>query len=106
MRTFQIKVHYKVVKILEVRWLDYYKRRKLAGLSPGNDEVSIICLPNKLIIVLVHGLVRSENEARILYTVEKGLFCSLKVHTLKKFAAKLLSIFLAVIQAGQHGLYT
>ena len=51
-------------------------------------------------------MVRSENEARILYTVEKELFCSLNVHTLKKFAAKVLFIFLVVIQAGQHGLYT
>ena len=32
---------------------DYYKRRKLAGRSPGNDdEVSIICFPHKLNIVL------------------------------------------------------
>ena len=42
--------------------------------------------------------IRTENEARISYTVEKALFCSLNVHTLKKFAAplcaaNLLSIF-------------
>ena len=50
---------------------DYYKRRKLAGRSPGNDdEVSIICFPH--IEYCTGGLVRSENEARILYTVEKG----------------------------------
>ena len=53
---------------------DYYKRRKLAGRSPGNDdEVSIIGFPHKLNILL-EGLVRSENEARILYTVEKRLY--------------------------------
>ena len=31
---------------------DYYKRRKLAGRSSVNDEVSIICFPHKLNIVL------------------------------------------------------
>ena len=40
-----------------------------------------------------------------------ALYCSLKVHTLKKFAAariaaKLLPIFLAVLRAAQHGPYT
>ena len=75
---------------------DYYKRRKLAGRSPENDDkVSIY------IEYCTGGLVRSENEARILYPVEKGLcFCNLKVDILKKFAAvhsaaKLLSL--------QHG---
>ena len=47
---------------MAVRWLgtklmqrDYYERRKLAGRSPGNDEVSIICFPHKLNIVLEGG---------------------------------------------------
>ena len=53
----------------------------------------------------------SENEARILYTVEKGSIFQSKVHSLKKFAAvlrtaKLLHIFLAALHAAQHGLYT
>ena len=64
MRTFPIKVHYMVIEILAVRWLEdryeanadfqreYYKRRKLAGRSPGDDdEVIIICFPHKLNIV-------------------------------------------------------
>ena len=47
---------------------DYYKRRRLAGRSPGNDDkVSVI-------EYCTGGLVRSENEARILYTVEKRLY--------------------------------
>ena len=42
---------------------------------------------------------------------KKALSYSLKVHTLKKFAAtlcavKFLSIFLAVLRAAQHGPYT
>ena len=66
MRTFPIKVHYKVIEILAARWLGTWK---------------------------------------------KALFCSLKVHTLKKFATvhsavKLLSIFLSALRAAQHGLYT
>ena len=53
-------------------------------------------------------LVRSENEAR---TIEKALFCSLKVLTLKKFVptlgtAKLLSSILAVLRVAQRGFYT
>ena len=47
------------------------------GRSPGNDdEISII----RLLEYCTGGLVRSENEARILYTV---LFCSLKVNIKK-----------------------
>ena len=58
---------------------EYYKRRKVAGQSPGNDdEVSIICVWHKLNIVATGGLVRSENEARILYTVEKGFILNSK----------------------------
>ena len=61
MRTFPIKVHYKVIEILAVRWLGtklmqiftettYYKRRKLARLSSGNDdEVSIILYWSKVL---------------------------------------------------------
>ena len=46
---------------------DHYKQSKLAGWSSGNDdEVSIICF--------LYGLVKSKNEARILYTVEKRLY--------------------------------
>ena len=57
MRTFPIKVQYKVIEIFAVRWLGtklkcrFSKRllqaKKLAGQSPGNDdEVSIICFPH------------------------------------------------------------
>ena len=49
-----------------------------------------------------NGLVRSENEARILYTVEKG---SLKVHILPpRYAWR--NYILSSICAAQHGLYT
>ena len=47
MRTFSIKVHYRVSKMARYEanvdfQRDYYKRRKLAGRSPGNDsKVSI-----------------------------------------------------------------
>ena len=62
---------------------DYYKRRNPGGPLGTDDEVSIICFPH--IEYCTGGLVRSENEARTLYTVEKkGLFCSPKVHTLKE----------------------
>ena len=78
MHTFPIKVHYKVMEFLAVRLARYeanadfqrdsdYKRRKLPGRSPGNDDkVSIICFPH----YCTGRLVRSENEAKILYTVE------------------------------------
>ena len=47
----------------------YYKRRKLAGRSPGSG------FPHKLNIDYCSGgMVRSENEARLLYTVEKWLY--------------------------------
>ena len=40
--------------------------------------------------------------------LKKALFCSLKVHTLKKFATTLCvaNIFLATLHVAQHGLYT
>ena len=53
MRTFPIIVHYKVIKILEVRWL-------------GTKVMQIFKETG--------GLIRSENEARILYIVEKRLY--------------------------------
>ena len=58
MHTFPIKVHYNVMKILAVRWVgtklkQIFKRQKLAGRSPGNDdEVRVIFFPHKLNIVL------------------------------------------------------
>ena len=46
----------------------YYKRRKLAGRSPRSS------FPHKLNIdYCTGGIVRSEDEARLLYTVEKWL---------------------------------
>ena len=55
-------VHKKLLKV----------RRKLAGQSVGNDdEVSIICFRHKY---CTGGLVRSEKEATILYSVEKRLY--------------------------------
>ena len=116
MRTFPIEVHYKVIEILVVRWLgtkanadfqrDYYKRRKLAGRSPGNDdEDSILSFLHKLNIVLVSLRTRLE----CCTPLKKALFCSLKADILKKFAAALLSIFFLArfaLRAAQHGLYT
>ena len=63
MRTFPIKVHYKVIEMLAVRWLGTklmqifkettsYKRRKLAGRSLKNDDEVNICFPHILNIVL------------------------------------------------------
>ena len=73
---------YMVIEIFAVRWLDTKLMRKLAGRSPGNDDkVSIICFPQKL----MEGSVRSENEARILYTVEKGFIWQSKRAHLEKF---------------------
>ena len=46
---------------------EYYKRRKLAGRSPGNDD-------EVRFEYCTGGLVRSENEAGILYAVEKRLY--------------------------------
>ena len=71
-----------MIEILAVRWLGtkpsnadfqrdymYYKRRKLAERSPGSG------FPHKLNIdYCTGGMVRSENEARLLYTVEKWLY--------------------------------
>ena len=87
---------------------DYYKRRKLAGRSPGNDdEVSIICFPHTK--YGTGGLVRSENEAKILYTVEKKKGC-LNVHTSKnsppRYARRTTFHFLPAFRAAQHSLYT
>ena len=60
---FSIKVHYKVIEILAVRWL--VTKLKLAGRSPGNDdEVSHGNLFFTYIEYCTGGLVRSENEAR------------------------------------------
>ena len=58
---------------------DYYKLRKLAEQSPGNDdEISIICFPHKLNTVLESSKGLSLNEARILYTIEKRLYLQSK----------------------------
>ena len=61
-----------------------------AEQSPGNDDkVSIYNLTVfhiKLVFYWMHGCMgRSENKAKIFYTLEKkALFCSLKMHSLKK----------------------
>ena len=57
-----IKVYYKVIEILAMRWLrmkllqifkETTKAMKASWMSPGNnDKVSIICFPYKLNIVL------------------------------------------------------
>ena len=76
--------------------------------SPGNDdEVSIICFPQKL----MDGSVRSENEARILYTVEKGfIWQSKRAHFEKnlppRYARRITFHFLAAFRAAQRSLYT
>ena len=50
---------------------DYYKRRKLAGRSPGNDDEVSTTSVFHIIEYCTGGLVRSENEATILCIVEK-----------------------------------
>ena len=79
MRTFPIKVHYKVIEILAVRWLgmklmQIFKETTISDESweRRRSQVATICFPHELNIV--NWLVRSENEARILYTVEKRLY--------------------------------
>ena len=68
---------------------DYYKRRKLAGRSPGNDnEVSIICFPHKLNIVL-EGWKGLRTRLEYYTRLKKALFRNLKVNIQKKFAAAL-----------------
>ena len=63
---------------------DYYKQRKLAGRSPGNDDEVSTTSVFHLIEYCTGGLVRSENEATILCIIEKkALFCSPMVHTFK-----------------------
>ena len=80
-----IKVHCKVIEILAVRWLgmklmQIFKWR-LLQLVKASRVVSWerqqsqynICFAHELNIVL-EGLVRSENEAGILYNVENRLY--------------------------------
>ena len=61
MRTFPIKVHYKMIEILAVRWLgmklmQIFKETTIQATEasravsrlPNDDKVSIICFPHKL----------------------------------------------------------
>ena len=74
MRTFRLKYTiYRVIEIVEVRWLgtklmQICKETILQATKAGNDDV---CFPHKY---CTGGLVRSENEARILYSVAKRLY--------------------------------
>ena len=75
----------------------------------NDDEVGIIGFPHK--INCTGGLVRSENNARTLYTVEKRLFLQSKSAHFEKFRrramrGKITFLFLAALRAAQHGLYT
>ena len=110
-RTFPIKVLYKVIEILAVRWLStklmqIFKETilqvtKLAGRSPGNDdEVSIICFRHKLNIVL-EGWWGLRTRLEYYIREKKALFCSLKVHNLKKLAAALCAAKL--LSSASHG---
>ena len=92
---------------------DYYKRRKLAGRSPGNDgEVSTTSVFH-IIEYGTEGLVRSENEATILCIVEKRLYFAVQWCTLFKNLRPRYTrryyfplFFLAALRAVQHSLYT
>ena len=54
---------------------DYYKRRKLAGRSPGNDDkVSIICFPHKLKIEYCNRGLKTELEYYRPTPFKKGLY--------------------------------
>ena len=67
---------------------DYYKRRKLAGRSPGNDdEVSIICFPHKLNTVL-EGWKGMRTRLEDYTPLKKALFCNLKVNIQKKICRR------------------
>ena len=63
---------------------DYYKRRKLAGRSPGNDDEVSTTSVFHIIEYCTGGLVRSDNEATILCFVEKKLYFAVQWCTLFK----------------------
>ena len=79
---------------------DYYKRRKLAGRSPGNDdEVSIIWFPHKLNIVLEGWKDGLRTRLEYYTPLKKGFILQSK-------GAHFEKIRLAAFRAAQHGLYT
>ena len=82
---------------------DYYKRRKLAARSLGNDnEVSVICFPHKLTIVL-EGC---KNEAIILYTALENFTLQSKGAHFEKIRLRAYLFSFAALCTVQHGLYT
>ena len=90
---------------------DYYKRRKLAGRSPGNDDGVSTTSVFHIIEYGTEGLVRSENEATILCIVEKRLYfavqwCTLFKNLRPRYDITFLYFFLAALRAAQHSLYT
>ena len=93
---------------------DYYKRRKLAGRSPGNDDEVSTTSVFHIIEYCTGGLVRSENEATILCFVEKKLYfavqwCTLFKNLRPRYARRYYFIFFfffAALRAAHHSLYT
>ena len=84
---------------------DYYKQRKL-GRILGTTTKSV-----RIILPLSKYFTRRLGRSESLNPWKKALFCSVKVHTLTKFAAalreaKFFYIFTATLRAVQHGLYT
>ena len=75
MHTFPIKVHYKVIEILAVRWLGTKLMQIFKTTTRSTSDASYLGGRQSQYhhINCTGGLVRSENEGRILYTVEKRL---------------------------------
>ena len=79
-------------------------------LSPPKVTIApVLLLPGARLSPITGRLGRSENEARIFLTYEKkkkNLFCVVKMHTLKKFAAALCATKLTFPHMANYGLYT
>ena len=96
--TIKLKRHYKAIKILAVRWLGMRLMHiftettssKKAGWSPGNDDQ--VSMYNLTVFQIFYWMV---GKVLKLIPLKKG---SLKVHTLRKFAA--------AHNAVQYDLYT
>ena len=77
-RRFPRKVHHKRIEILAVRCLGSPPTK--VGRSLENDCKSVYSFPHKLNIVSDGSELRSENEARILYTLESSHFTVLLLY--------------------------
>ena len=76
MHTFPIKVHYKVIEILAVRWpgTKLMQIFKVTTRSTSDESYPGGQRSQYHHINCTGGLVRSENDGKILYTVEKRLY--------------------------------